>query len=126
MTKDLERLQRLRMITSLLAERALAPVSAAGNAMRQIESRASALGDHRADLLDAGTDPVLAGTMLAQAERLRQLQAAALRDLATARVTFEQEKAKAKRDVGRDLALRKLIEKRTAEVRMEAARRKSR
>lgn len=121
-----KRLNRLKAITSLLADKALSPVAQAGARVRVIEAQVETLAKHRKDLMRASDDPSVAGSMLAQAERLRQQQAKTMGTLASARVAFEREKTAAAKAVGRDLVLGKLIEKQKTAVKLEHDRRKLR
>ncbi|MEJ6390134.1 hypothetical protein [Gymnodinialimonas ulvae] len=119
-------MDRLKAITSLLADKALSPVALAGARVRAIETQVEGIAAHRKDLMRASVDPSVAGSMLAQAERLRKQQAAAMSQLAGARVAFEKEKVAAAKAVGRDLVLGKLIEKQKAAAKQEQDRRKLR
>ncbi|WP_224816454.1 hypothetical protein [Hasllibacter sp. MH4015] len=111
------RLDRLHQVSGILADRALAPVEKAAVDMHAIEQRVEALAHHRAALMRSASDPTLAGSMLAQAERLRQQQARALEELARARVALEQARQAAAKAVGRNRVLEKLIEKRALVIR---------
>ena len=124
MTVD-PRLGRLRDIAGMVADRALAPVAAARAETARIEARIEELGRHRALLLRATEDLALAGPMLAQAERLRQMEAAALSDLARARVALEAVRHAATRAVGREQALGRIAERAALKARRDAARRNS-
>ena len=110
----------------MLADKALSPVARAGARVRAIEARVETLAAHRKDLMRASDDPSVAGSMLAQAERLRQEQAGAMGQLASARAAYEREKTAAAKAVGRDLVLGKLIEKQKTAAKLEHDRRKLR
>ncbi len=118
-----KRLAKLQQIASVMADHALAPVAAATAVVRQIEARIADLANHRAKLSVATGDPSIAGTMLAQAERLRIQQAAALTELAAARVRLEMARRTASKAVGRDQALGALADKQIAAAKLEARRR---
>lgn len=118
-----KRLERLHHIAGVMADHALQPVAAATAEIHRIEARISEIAHHRAKLTSSANDPSIAGTMLGQAERLRVKQAAALTELAAARVALEKARRAAARAVGRDQALSAMMEKRKAAAKLEARRR---
>lgn len=117
------RLAALHRIAELLAERALVPVATASSRLRQMETRIASIAGHRIRLMSTEADPATAGAMLRQAERLRQIQAAEMARLATARADLEQARSEAARAVGRREALAALSERQAAERKREAGRR---
>ncbi|MBY4894062.1 hypothetical protein KUL25_14985 [Rhodobacteraceae bacterium N5(2021)] len=118
-----KQLARLQDIAGALADRALQPVVAASAAVQRIEDRIAEIAHHRAQLTASTGDPSIAGTMLGQAERLRVKQAAAMTELAAARVALEKARRAAAKAVGRDQALGEMVEKRKAAAKLEARRR---
>lgn len=122
MSKD-QRMARLQEVAGLMADRALVPVAEATANMRAIEARIADIAAHRGKLSRATDDPALAGPMLAQAERLRVLQAAALTELAKARVALDIARKDASRAVGRDQALKKIAERKVLMALKERRRR---
>ncbi len=126
MSDQRKRLKRLKAITALLAERALAPVKLAGAKVHELENKAASLAEHRTQLMRSTADPAISATMQRQAERLRVQQAAQLRKLASARAVYQREKSTAARAVGRDLVLEKLIENEEAAAKAELDRRNRR
>lgn len=118
-----QRLERLHQIAGVLAEHALHPVVAATAEVQRIEARIAEIAHHRAKLTASTGDPSIAGTMLGQAERLRVKQAAALSELATARVALDKARRAAAKAVGRDHVLGALAEERKAAAKLEARRR---
>lgn len=117
-----KRLEQLRRIAGVMADRALQPVAAAAAETHRIEARIEEIAGHRAKLSGAVSDPSIAGAMLAQAERLRIKQAAALSELARARVRLEAARKAAALAVGRDRSLAELIEKRQKAAAIKARR----
>ena len=117
-----KRLAQLQSIASVMADRALMPVAAASAQTRKIEERIAEIASHRGKLSSSTNDPSIAGAMLAQAERLRIKQAAALSELAAARVKLEVARKAAAQAVGRDRALGALIEKRKKAAALKARR----
>ncbi len=107
-----KRLVQLQRIASVIADRALMPVTEARAQTRRIEERIAEIAAHRVRLSSDTSDPAIAGTMLAQAERLRIKQAAALSELAAALVRLDAARKAAAQAVGRDRALSAVIEKR--------------
>ncbi len=126
MSDPILRLQRLKEVTSLMADRALVPVAKAAERVATIEQHVEDLATHRNKLMRASSDHSIAATMLSQAERLHHSKAAALEELAKAKMSFEQQKAKAAKAVGRDLILAKLLEQQKRAARTEIDRRKLR
>ncbi len=126
MDRTLQGLARLKTITALLADKALAPVAKVNQRVRTIENRVERLAQHRQALMSASDDPSLSGTLMVQAERLRMQQAATLQELAKARVAYEQEKTKAARAVGKDLVLAEMIKKKATAAKLEESRRRLR
>lgn len=122
MSRPDKRIAQLQRIASVMADRALGPVAKANAEARLIEDRIAAIAAHRAQLAKASGDPSIAGAMLAQAERLRLSQAAALSELAAARVRIEVARKAAARAVGRDRALAAVIEKREKAAAQKARR----
>ncbi len=118
-----QRLARLQEVAGLMADRALAPVAEATANVRAIEARIAQIAAHRNKLSRATDDPALAGPMLAQAERLRVLQAAALTDLAKARAALDVARKAASKAVGRDQALGKIAERKALTALKEQRRR---
>lgn len=123
MTDQEKRLQRLQRVSRLLADQALLPVKEATERVRRIESRIAEIAHHRAQLMTSAHDPSIAGTMLNQAGRLRAQQAAALTELAAARVALEKARLAAARAVGKDAALSALSDRNRARAELEARRR---
>ncbi len=123
MTNTQNRLAKLQQIASVMADHALVPVAAATAEVRRIEAQIAEIASHRAKLLIATKDPSIAGTMLAQADRLRIQQAAALSDLAGARVRLEATRTAASKAVGRNRALDALADKKDTATKLEARRR---
>jgi hypothetical protein len=117
-----KRLDQLQRIASVMADRALGPVAAASAEVRKIEDRIAAIAGHRAMLTSSASDPSIAGAMLAQAERLRVSQAAALTQLAAARVRLETARKAAAQAVGRDRAISALIDKQRKAAALKARR----
>lgn len=117
-----KRLEQLRRIAGIMADRALQPVASASAETRRIEARIDEIAGHRTKLSGSVDDPSIAGSMLAQAERLRIKQAAALSELARARVRLEAARKAAAQAVGRDRALAALIEKRQKAAALKARR----
>lgn len=117
------RLKRLQTIAGALADRALEPVAEAAAHVRRIEARIAEIAKHRSQLTANASDPALAGTLLHQAERLRGLQAAALTELASARVTLEKARRTASKAVGRDQALGEITKRQKAAAQLEERRR---
>ncbi len=126
MNSSIGRVRRLKAITNLLADRALAPVTQAKNHVNKIETRVEALGTHRKNLMRVACDPSIAATMLGQAERLRKQRTMLLDELVKAEACLNLEKAKAAKAVGRDLVLGKLMAKQKKDERLEKLRRKMR
>lgn len=126
MTPQDHRLNRLQKVAALMADRALQPVAAARADMQRIEARIERIAQHRAALMTAAGEPAIAATMLRQAERLRREQAAALSDLARARIRLDAARRAAAQAVGRDQALTELARRRRAAAALEARRRKLR
>lgn len=122
MSADL-RLARLQQIARTLADHALQPVAKANDDVRRIEARIAAIAGHRAKLSTSTDDPSIAGAMLGQAERLRAKQAAALTELAAARVALDNARRAAAKAVGRDQALAALGDKQKAAAKLDARRR---
>lgn len=118
-----KRMAKLRQIASVMADHALAPVAIATAEVRRIEARVADIARHRVKLTSSTGDPSIAGTMLDQAERLRIQQAAALTELAGARVRLETARKAASKAVGRDRALAALIDKQKTAAKLEARRR---
>ncbi len=117
-----KRLAQLQRIAGVMADRAMLPVAKATEQMHAIEARIAEIALHRARLSMATGDPSIAGTMLAQAERLRIRQAAALSELAAARVRLEMARKAAAQAVGRDQALGALIDKQAKAAEQKARR----
>lgn len=111
MSQPDKRLAQVQRIAAVLAERALMPVAAASATARRIEARIAEIAAHRAKLAGSAEDPTIAGTMLSQAERLRIRQAAALSELAAARVQLENARRAAAQAVGRDRVLAAMIDR---------------
>lgn len=118
-----KRLVRLQQIAGALADQALRPVVAANAQVRRIEARIEQIASHRKKLTASTGDPSIAGAMLNQAERLRLKQAAALSELATARVALDRARRAAAKAVGRDQALGAIADKQTAAAQLEGRRR---
>lgn len=118
-----KRLGRLQQIAGVLADRALQPVAAANANIQRIEARIAQIAGHRVKLATSTDDPSIAGAMLSQAERLRVKQAAALTELAAARVALDKARRAAAVAVGRDQALAALGKKQQAAAKLEARRR---
>ena len=118
-----KRLSRLQQVAGMMADQALQPVAAATAEVRRIEAKIAEIAAHRTKLAAATDDPTIAGAMLAQAERLRIKQAAALSELATARVHLDAIRREAAQAVGRDHALTALADKRKQAADLEIRRR---
>ncbi|AHM03713.1 Flagellar biosynthesis protein FlhB [Roseibacterium elongatum DSM 19469] len=119
------RLEQLCAVSRLLADCAQAPVTAARTARDIIKGRIEAMAAHRRQLMQSATDPVLAATMLAQAERLRQAQAREMMALARAEARLATAQKAAARAVGRKHALAELQRKDVARHKRHAARRRN-
>ena len=113
-------------MTRLLAEKALLPVAEANARVQHLDAKAEALGNRRAELLLSTDDPVLAGPLLQQAERLRVQQSVAQRDLERAQHQFQLEKDKAAQVVGKDLVVKSLLKRQEEAAKAEAARKRLR
>lgn len=118
-----KRLVRLQQIAGALADQALRPVVEANAQVHRIEAHIEQIASHRKQLSASTGDPSIAGAMLNQAERLRVKQAAALSELATARVTLDHAQRAAAKAVGRDQALSAIADKQKAAAQLEARRR---
>lgn len=123
MSGDGKRLARLQKIAGALADQALQPVAAATAHIQRIEARIAQIAGHRGKLAASTDDPSIAGTMLAQAERLRIKQAAAMSDLASAHVALDKARRAASKAVGRDHAVAGLVDKQKTAAKLEARRR---
>lgn len=117
------RLGRLQQIARALADQALQPVAKANAEVQRIEARIAEIAGHRAKLSTSTGDPSIAGAMLSQAERLRVKQAAALTELAAARVALDKARRAAAKAVGRDQALAAIGDKQQAAAKLDARRR---
>lgn len=118
-----KRLVRLQQIAGALADQALRPVIDASAHVRRIEAHIAHIVSHRKKLAANTKDPSIAGAMLNQAERLRLKQAAALSELASARVALDQARRAAARAVGRNQALGAIADKQSVAAQLEARRR---
>lgn len=117
------RLGRLQQIARALADQALQPVAKANAEVKRIEARIAEIAGHRAKLSTSTDDPSIAGAMLCQAERLRVKQAAALTELAAARVALDKARRAAAKAIGRDQALVAMGDKQQAAAKLDARRR---
>jgi len=113
------RLADLLALAELIADQAQQPLLKAQARVAKIDARIGEIATHRAALMQVGPDdPTMAGTMLAQAERLRRLQARETMRLAEATAALGEVQAATRRAIGRKLALEKL----EARQRTKAAR----
>lgn len=114
MNDEMKRMKRLLDVATLVAEKALAPVSKLQQAANETQGRIDQIAEHRARLMQYPTDPVQAALMAQQAERLRQQQARVLGELARQRAALETSKAAARTALGRKDVLEQIITKKAA------------